>query len=79
MNTNTPEAPKPCTCLADTNAKLKPDGLKIDDRLQALRMTGKSLTHGWLLPVTKLDGKRRKRTDPAGVWMEFCPFCGTKL
>ncbi len=86
MNTDTtkaatpePATPKLCTCLADTNTKLKLDGYKLDDRMQALRMTGTALTHGWLLPATKLDGKRKKRGDLGGVWINFCPFCGLSL
>lgn len=68
-----------CSCWNDTDTKLREQGFMISKVCSALMMGLKRVMVKHYLPVQRIDGKRLKRSDPHGVTISFCPFCGRSI
>lgn len=68
-----------CSCWTDKNKGLQAKGFEISDVCSALVLGVDKVTVQHYLPVQRLDGKRLKRSDPHGITISFCPFCGKSL
>ena len=69
----------PCSCWETMNNLLREKGFKIADACSGFVMTPTSLEVRRYLPLQRADGKKPKRTEPKGVSVSFCPFCGQSL
>ena len=68
---------KPCTCWEKVNTKLTPMGVKLSEKLRALRPTEElALKVFYQLPTEPLGGKKFKASMPRYIGFPFCPFCG---
>lgn len=72
-------APAGCDCWHKTDALLRAQGFKISDACSALVLTAVTLEARHYLPLQRVDGGRGKRSDPKGIAISHCPFCGCSL
>ncbi len=60
--------------------RLREKGFKIADACSGLIMTKTSLEVRRYLPLQRAaDGKNPRQSEPNGVMISFCPFCGQSL
>lgn len=71
---------KTCECWTTVNRKLTPIGVKLSEKLRALRPTPSlDLVTVYQLPTEPLGGGKFKGGMPRYIAFPFCPFCGQKL
>jgi hypothetical protein len=71
-----PTDTKPCLCWQTVNEKLAPMGVKLSDKLLAIRPTEDLDLHLFhQLPTEPLAGKF-KASHPRFIGFHHCPFCG---
>lgn len=68
-----------CSCWSDKNKGMREKGFEISDSCSALVIGVNGVTVQHYLPLQRVDGKRLKRSDPHGITISFCPFCGHSL
>jgi len=68
-----------CDCWQKTDALLRESGFKISDACSAFVLTQTTLEARHYLPIQRADGGKRKMSDPKGIAISHCPFCGRSL
>lgn len=75
-NAAAPTKPTHCNCWHQTDEKLNEKGFRLDRSMMAFKT---DFTLIYQLPLQRADGSKIRRSDPQGVTMSFCPFCGQAL
>lgn len=68
-----------CDCLSKYGTLLREKGFTLSRKLSALMMKGNTLSHQWVLPLERVDGKKLRASDPSTLTACFCPMCGNAL
>lgn len=68
-----------CDCLSKYQGLLREKGFTLSRKLSALIMRGNTLSHQWVLPLERTDGKKLRASDPSTLGACFCPMCGNPL
>lgn len=70
---------KKCSCWDEKDGKLKELGFQISTVCSALIICTDGVAVKRYLPLQRVDGKKLKRSDPSGISISYCPFCGQSL
>ena len=78
QNKMEPNKCTPCSCWNDYDIMLREKGFKVSNACSAMNLSGGNLTVKYYLPIQPVD-RGMKHSDPKGVEISHCPFCGQRF